>query len=83
MPGAPQALALPDEQPQATFALSPPQHTITLLIGCVHAESSTLINLLDSSLSWRRSLGNPDQSRQRVGTEIKKHCGTLLVVNPP
>ena len=83
MPGAPQDLALPDEQPQATFALSPPQHTITLLIGCVlYAESSTLINLLDSSLSWRRSLGNPDQSRQRVGTEIKtlQHIG---VVNPP
>ena len=35
---------LPDEQPQATFALSPPQHTITLLIDCVHPESSTLIS---------------------------------------
>ena len=51
MPGAPQDLALPDEQPQATFALSPPQHTITLLIGCVHAESSTLISTCLTLLS--------------------------------
>jgi len=52
VPGAPQDLALPDEQPQATFALSPPQHTITLLIGCVlYAESSTLISTCFTLLS--------------------------------
>jgi len=58
VPGAPQDLALPDEQPQATFALSPPQHTVTLLIELRtrrKLNSDQLLTLLSSL--WRRENG--------------------------